>query len=252
MSARARETALRRTAAPKRRRHSGVTAFLLRSSVNGRLPAFLLSVGLAVLAFGFLFSGDFAVRTVVVQGNTLAYADSIVAASEALGRSIFWLDTQEVARRVASYPAVASAEVSAEFPDRVVVQLHERVPAFVWQTGDKAVLVDDQGWVIAEGYAPKLPRIVEIQGNLPVPGSQLPAQLNEAIRAIGDKLGTRLAMLEYDPTNGLMVQLADGRVAVLGSTDRIPLKLAVLQAALASPDQWSRLDVREPDRPYYQ
>lgn len=232
---------------------SRVFAFLRATSVNGRLPAFLLSVGLIVLLFGFLFSSDFAVRSVVVQGNTLAYADSIVETSGALGEPLFRLDTEAVARRVASHPAVASAEVTATFPNRVVIHLHERVPVLVWQLGEHAVLVDQRGWVIAEGYDPKLPRILQQGGELPAVGKQIPGNLIQATKAIGEKLGDRLATLEYDPQQGLTAQLNDGRTVVFGSSDRIPLKLNVVAAVLSSvQDSWAKLDVREPERPYYQ
>ena len=226
--------------------------FLRASAANGRLPAFLLSVGLTVLMFGFLFSHDFTVRSVVVRGNTSAYADSIVAASGALGQPIFRLDTDTVARRVAAYPAVAFAEVSAELPDRLVVQLHERTPVLNWQVGDKSVLVDDHGLVMAAGFDPKLTRIVQLQGTLPGVGTALPADLVAADRAIVDGLGKDVATVEYDRSTGLTARLTDGRDIVFGGSDRIPLKLNVARAALALPDPWMHLDVREPERPFYQ
>lgn len=206
-----------------------------------------------MLLFGFLSSSDFDVRSVVVEGNTLAYADAIVSASGALGQPIFRLDTQEVARRVAAYPAVASAEVSARFPDRVVVQLHERVPVLVWQVGDAAVLVDAQGWVIAPGYEAKLPRVLQQGGKLPAAGTQLPGDLVQASAAITKRLGARLSALDYDTQAGLTAHLSDSRTIVFGSSDQMPLKLNVVDAVLSSiHDPWTKLDVREPERPYYQ
>lgn len=243
-----------RHAAPprRRRRRSRLAGFLHASAVNGRLPAFLLAVGLSVLAGGFLFSADFTVRSVVVQGNALAYADSIVATSGALGQPLFRLDTEEVARRVAGHPAVASAEVSAEFPDRVVVRLRERVPVLAWQAGEQAVLVDQQGWVMALGFDPALPRVVQTAGDLPEVGTQLPPELVQAVQAVQERLGGRLTMIAYEPRLGLTAQLTEGRSVVLGGSERLPLKLNVLEAALSLPDRWSRLDLREPERPYYQ
>lgn len=220
--------------------------------VTGRLPAFMLSVGLAVFAVGFLTSRDFVVRSVVVEGNQAAFAGSIVDASGALGQPIFQLDTAAVARRVASHPAVASASVSARFPDTIVVHLTERVPVLVWQVGERSVLADDHGWVIAEAYDAKLPRVYQPQGDLPAVGSQLPPERIQAALYITSQLGSALTSLQYDPTSGLTAQLSDSRAVVLGEADRLPLKLSVLDAALKLPDHWSRLDVREPDRPYYQ
>jgi len=242
----------RREAQRRSGRGSRLGGFLRAAAANGRFPAFLLSVGLTVLVFGFLFSRDFTVRSVVVRGNTLAYADSIVAASGALGQPIFRLDTDAIARRVAAYPAVAFAEVSTQLPDRVVVQLHERTPAVDWQVGDKSVLVDDHGWVMAPGFDPKLTRIVETQGSLPAVGTQLPADLIAADRAIAERFGAQLGTMEYDHITGLTARLTDGREIVFGGSDQIPLKLNVAQAALALSDPWTHLDVREPDRPFYQ
>ena len=232
----------------RQRFHGAVRALI----VTGRLPAFMLSVGLAVFVVGFLISHDFVVRSVVVEGNQAAFAGSIVDASGALGQPIFRLDTAEVARRVSAHPAVASASVSARFPDTVVVHLTERVPVLVWQVGTRAVLVDDHGWVIAEAYDAKLPRVFEAQGDLPAIGGQLPPQRVQAALSITSRLGAALSSLQYDPATGLTAQLADSRTVVLGEADRLPLKLSVLEAALKLPDHWSRLDVREPDRPYYQ
>ncbi|HET9014208.1 MAG TPA: FtsQ-type POTRA domain-containing protein [Thermomicrobiaceae bacterium] len=242
----------RRDTSRRTGRNSRLSGFLRASAANGRLPAFLLSVGLTVLLFGFLFSRDFTVRTVVVRGNTLAYADAIVAASGAIGQPIFRLNTDVVARRVAAYPAVAYADVSAQLPDRLVVQLHERTPVLDWQVGKQSVLVDDHGWVVATGFDAKLPRVVENTGTLPVVGSQLPSGLIAADQAILSRLGAQVSAMEYDPVSGLTAQLTDGREIVFGGSDRIPLKLNVAVAALALSDPWTRLDVREPDRPYYQ
>lgn len=226
--------------------------FLRAGAANGRLPAFLLSVGLSVFVFGILFSSDFTVDTVVVEGNKATYADSIVAQSQVLGAQIFRLDTTDVARRVTAHPAVASADVSARFPGKVTIRLTERVPALVWQVGDRAVLVDEFGWVIAEGNDPALTRIFQRQGNLPPPGTRISAETIQAARFLFERLGPSLASLEFEETNGLSAILNDGRSVVIGEAERVPLKLSVLNAALGLANHWTRLDVREPDRPYYQ
>jgi cell division protein FtsQ len=133
-----------------------------------------------------------------------------------------------------------------------VVHLTERVPVVVWQVGDRAVVADERGAVIAEAFDPKLPRIFVAQGDLPAPGSQLPAGTAQAARYVSDKLGHSLAALQYEPTTGLTAQLDDGRQIVLGDSSRMPLKLSVMDSALKLSTTWTKLDVREPDRPYVQ
>ncbi|HEX3724069.1 MAG TPA: FtsQ-type POTRA domain-containing protein [Nitrolancea sp.] len=237
----------------RRKRRSSRFSVLLRSgSFNGRLPAFLLSVGLSVLVFGFLFSGDFPVRVVVVEGNNVAYADSIVGLSGAMGQSIFTLNTQQIAQRVAAHPAVASANVKAEFPDTVVVHVTERIPVLAWHTDKQVALVDERGDVIALSDDSALPKIVQVSGDAPSPGTRVDSGIVQAALYVTKTLGPTLSTLNYDPSNGLTAQLADGRTVVLGSGDEIPLKISVLQAVLKQPYQWTKLDVRQPDRPYYQ
>jgi len=220
--------------------------------VNGRLPAFLLSVGLSVLVFGFLFSGDFPVRVVVVEGNKVAYADSIVERSGAMGESIFTLDTGAVAQRVAQHPAVASASVHAELPDTIVVNVTERIPVLVWQTGQDTVLVDERGGVIASGDDKSLPRVIQTSGTSPAAGDHVPSDIVQAATYLWKQMGSSLTALGYDSTTGLTAQLSGGRTVVLGSGDQIPLKMSVVSAALKMSETWSRLDVRQPDRPFYQ
>ena len=242
-------------APPAKRRkpkHTRARHYFKTVSINGRLPAFLLSVGLSVLVFGFLFSSDFPVRVVVVEGNKVAYADSIVERSGAMGQSVFTLDTGEVARQVAAHPAVASADVHAELPDRIVVRITERLPAIAWKTGDQSVLVDERGGVIATGDEATLPHVIQTSGDGPAPGAHVPADIVQAAIYLSKKLGSSLTALGYDANTGLTAQLSGGRTVVIGSGDRIPLKLSVVSAALKMSERWSTLDVREPDRPFYQ
>ncbi len=233
------------------RRGSRLGGLLRRIIASGRLPAFLLSVGLAVIAFGFLFSQDFVVRTVIVQGNTLALADSIVKTSDALDQQIFRIDTQAVARRVAALPAVASVEVSAELPDRLIIRVHERAPVVIWQTGDQAMLVDQHGWVLANAGDQTLPRVLQTGGDSPVVGSRIEPEVIQAVLAVSQRLGPQLMTLEYDHTTGITANFSDGHIVLLGTPNQIPVKLNVLDAAMAIQDQWHRLDLREPDRPAY-
>lgn len=236
----------------RKRRRSRIGTFIRDGSRSGRLPAFLLSVGLAVLVFGFLFSGDFPVKVVVVQGNKVAYADAITELSGAMGESIFSVDSRTIAQRVATHPAVSSVNVTTEFPDKVVIQLNERVPVLAWHTGDQVALVDERGDVIAIADDPSLPVMVQTSGDGPTPGTRVATGIVQAALYVHEKLGTKLAQLGYDPASGLTVQLSDGRTVVLGDGVKIPLKVSVLQTVLTLPDQWTRLDVRQPDRPFYQ
>jgi cell division protein FtsQ len=235
----------------RRGRRARIRDYTLQLTRSGRLPAFLLSVGLSVLLAAFALSDDFAVDTVVIRGNSIAYADSIVERSGAIGESIFRVDTQLVAERVASHPSVESAEVRAELPDRVIVRVVEREPSIVWQTGEQAVLVDEHGWVLARGELENLPRVVELDGELPALGTQVPVELVSAAHHLLQEFGSTMT-LEFDEIDGFTVHLPSDQTVALGSPAELPVKLRVVATVRDMNVEWTRLDVRDPERPYYQ
>jgi cell division protein FtsQ len=241
------------SSAPRRRknRRARLREHTLELVRTGRLPAFVLSAGLAVLLGVFAMSDDFLVDNVVIRGNSIAYADAVVEQSGALGQPVFQLDTHEVAESVARHPVVDSARVSIELPDRVVVNVMEREPAIVWQTGDRAVLIDEHGWVLAEGESDDLPWVVELDGSLPAPGSHVDPGKIAAARYLSDQVGDS-GILEYSEGDGFQVYIGDEQVVLFGSPDELPVKMKVVSALSASSADWSWLDVRDPERPVYQ
>jgi cell division protein FtsQ len=224
---------------------------LRRGTVTGRIPAFVLAVGLSVLLAGFLGGRDYTVRSVVVYGNELAFVDAVVADSGALGQPLFWLDTAAVARRVAGHPAVIEAKVRAVFPDTVVIQLRERIPVAVWVQEGQAVLVDPGGWVIAAADRPGLPRVTQKGGTLPTPGDRLPVATVQAAVGLSQRFGARVEEFEFDPRGGLSVRLEGGRVVRFGAGERLAEQLRVLEAIEQAGVQWGRLDLSDPDRPVF-
>jgi cell division protein FtsQ len=238
-------------ARPARGRRGRLQRFAVDLVRTGRLPAFLLSVGLAVVLAAFALSDDFLVDTVIIRGNSIAYADSVVETSGAMGEAIFRVDTGEIAVRVADHPAIASAEVRAELPDRIVVTVVEREPEIVWQTGERAVLVDPHGWVIAEGTREGLPRVIELTGSVPRPGEQMAPETVATVLHLWETFGDEI-LLEHDAEHGFLVHLQGNRTIAFGQPELIPMKLQVVERVASSDVSWSRLDVRDPERPVYQ
>jgi cell division protein FtsQ len=215
------------------------------------LPAFLLSVGLGVMLVAFTMSDDFQVDNVMIRGNSIAYADSVVEQSDAIGQPMFRVNTNEIADSVARHPVVESAQVRVVLPDRVIVEIREREPAIVWQTGDRAVLIDEHGWVMAEGDSEHLPRVVEMSGDALSPGAHINPWYVATVQHLNERIGSD-GVLEYDELGGFQAYLPDDRVVTFGEPDDLLVKLEVLSALANSGSDWTRLDVRDPDRPVYQ
>lgn len=211
--------------------------------------AFLLLVAATVLLIGFLGGAQYRVRTVIVNGNRLAFAESVVRESGVLGTSVFRIDTRAVAERLVQHPAIAQATVRAFYPDTVVIELVEREPASAWITPERTWLVDRDGRVIGSDEQVTVPQ-VEVHDGLTLQlGASVPRAVARAVPAIVERYGDRLARLEYDGADGLVLVLAGGQRVVLGGAERLDEQLAVLDALLARDATWLHLDVRDPDRP---
>jgi cell division protein FtsQ len=223
-------------------------ARLLRS---GRLPALLVMVGGFVLLYGFLFSGDFLVASVVVKGTDIGDPAQVVTTADAIGEPIFTIDASESAERVAALPYVESVTVRTRYPDEVVISVVERTPVVLWQVGSRAFLVDAHGNVLAEQVRDGLPLVIA-EEEPPVVGDTIDAERVAAIIAVRETLADRLEDLRWVPDDGLVARLTDKRIIILGSADRLPLKLAVYGEVARLTEPWSLLDLREPDRPFYE
>lgn len=233
-------------ASVRRRR---VRRALVGGVLTGRLLALLLLVGGLVLLVGFLEGEQYRVRTVIVHGNRLAFADAVVRESGVLGQSVFRIDTQAVAERLVMHPAIAAATVRSIYPDTVVIDVVERQPTSVWMTEQGNWLIDSEGRVIGNGEATDLPH-VRVSGSFTLqPGGRVPGTVARAVPELVKRYADRLAGLEYRPAEGLILVFAGGERIILGDAERLADQLAVLNALEAQGTSWLHLDLRDPDRP---
>lgn len=218
---------------------------------SGRMPAFFVMAGGFLLLYGFLLSGDFLVGTVVVNGTRIGNPAQVVTTADAIGEPIFTIDASESADRVAELPYVAHVSVQTRFPDKVVISVDERTPVVVWRSGAQAFLVDEHGNVLAEQTREGLPGVID-EGAPPTVGGSIPADRVAAVVAVRETMAQSLETLTWTTTDGLVARLTDKRIVILGDTRRIPMKLAVYGEVARLQESWSLLDLREPDRPYYE
>jgi cell division septal protein FtsQ len=218
---------------------------------TGRLPAFLAACGCMVMLYAFLVSGDFAVNDVTVQGVQLGDPREIAGTTGAFGVSVFRVEPGDIATRLATLPYVERVDVDTRLPSQVVVVLREREPAVVWITSDGAYLVDRHGRVMMSGVHDGLPAVESDSFEL-VPGDDVPAERIASVLAAHEALGTDVDALTWNQRNGLTARLQDKRIVIFGEPDRFPLKVAVFQEIRTRDFVWSVLDLREPNRPYYE
>ena len=112
------------------------------------------------------------VRSVTVTGTHLVSSAQVIAAADVPpGTPLLRVDTGAVTRRVEAIPQVASARVTADWPDHLVIAVTERVPVLaVKMAGGGYDLVDQAGVPVrwAKNRPAALPQLVTS-----LPGSAL-------------------------------------------------------------------------------
>ncbi|MFW6075561.1 MAG: cell division protein FtsQ/DivIB [Chloroflexota bacterium] len=258
MNARASEGGLEGRASAGSRGRSLGAAFRRRLRalfISGRLPALLGGLGLGIVLYGLLFSPDYDIRGVQVEGASTGEPARIVDEAALLDRSIFRVDPQAAADRIAALSYVESVEVSIHFPATARVQLVERTPAAVWEFEGESYLVDESGVLMAPldaGQDDGLP-IIQSEDSDPGLGEQVTSEAVALAAAVAtSEAGEEVGWFVWDPASGLTAKLTDNRRVLLGVPENPGLTVAVLEELLAEiDDDWQTLDLTVPERPAY-
>ena len=210
-----------------------------------------------------------AVLVVVERSSLVALAEIEVQGTERLspevvreatglelGTSTLRLPLDRARENVEALPLVASATVERADPLTVVVDVVERVPVAVVVRGSDAVLVDDEGVVVARGREADLARIRLRTGSLPAPGQHLrrePAAANAhtALQALPGAVRSRVDTYVARAPDELTLRLTDGTPVRFGRADRVDEKARALGAVLEDLQgrEVAEIDVRAPSRP---
>lgn len=180
------------------------------------------------------------------------------AADLELGTSTVRLRLGAAEERVEKLPLVADATLRRVDPLTVEVAVTERVPVIVAvRPNGLAVLIDEDGVVVAEGTEPDLVVIeVAAPGALPGPGERAGAHaaLGNAHRVATQLSGPLRAEVERYVAHGernVDLVLHDGRRVRFGAAERIDEKARALGAVLEDLGDTpvSLIDVRAPSTP---
>ena len=105
-----------------------------------------LAVLAAAIVWLFYYSSAFAVAGVRVSGaDTVPVATIEQEAAAPVGTPLAKVDLRSIADRVRTIPAVADAQVTRAWPDKIVIVVTERVPVVVVTDGSQFERVDATG-----------------------------------------------------------------------------------------------------------
>lgn len=237
-----------------------------RLRVGWRLLSFCLA---ALLGAGIYFAWtlpEFRVPAVTLTGNQMLSTEEVEAALNLKGMPIFLVVPAEAETNLRrDFPAITSAKVSVELPNRVAVNIVERQPVIQWEQNGMYVWADAQGVIFIPRGARDGLVVVSASGS-PPSGSQsttdpfapvpyLAPQIVESIRLLAPNVPSGAALL-YDPKFGFGWVDARGWTVWFGSNpEQTDVKLrvyaALVDAALQRGIAPVFINVAYPNAPYY-
>ena len=246
----------------------------------------ILLVGIFVANFA-LTSSTFRVEQVNIVGTHNTVLVKAIQHLGIQGQNIFLLNVAAITARIEASPMVATASLSKQWPNSVVITVQERVPVLLWQTKQGTYSVDSQGVVIALAGettgVDQLRTVVDMcRGGYPQgaslhgcpqmqpihPGARLKgvdiAFVTQVFKQLPKVTGATAFTLRYDDTlagvqgGSYVIVSQDGWIAYLGSAnDANPLdnRLIELQQILNLAQQQNlnlaTIDLRFGLRPVY-
>jgi cell division protein FtsQ len=248
----------------------------------------LLIVGASWLLYATLTSPRYVVQHVRLEGgNALTEADvETLAGVHSL--PIWQVRAGDVAARVQQSPYVDQANVRVLLPATVEVRVRERQPAMRWQYGDVLYDVAQDGRILAAvmpsgapstaaitatttlsdtalvsstGSLASTPRLDIERGIVVVdttpdrslqPGDYVERDALEVARRVALRAGELPAPLQritWQQNQGVVLEVG-GKTVVIGGSDRLDEKLAILVQVLRDHTTFSFLDLR-PTAPYF-
>ena len=195
------------------------------------LVGFGIVIGIVALVLVVLASPLFAVRRIDVTGVTYADPTLLESVSDSLrGASVFTADLDGAKRRLEGDPWVARARLSWYLPNRVAIEVDERV-AVAWFVGvdNRARVLDFEGRVLAvlDGQPTQFMKIEGVGPNLP-PGT-VPSLVYQAAAQLAvslpESLASKVKHLNVNGPESLGFTLKSGTVVTLGAPTDIRNKL---------------------------
>jgi cell division protein FtsQ len=230
-------------AGPGSARQDGAPRARRRPRTRWRAAFFALAGLTIVVGAGWALLGDrmFVVRSVTVTGTHLLAPGQVIAAADVpLGTPLLRVDAGTVTRRVEALNDVASASVSADWPDHLVIAVTERVPAMaVRMAGGGYDLVDPTGVIVRMTKARPAALPVFVTS---LPGSALrgdPAVTAAAgvLAELEPWLARQVAQVRAVPATAgpeqVTLNLRDGTTVRWGSTDNAAQKNRELSILLS-------------------
>jgi cell division protein FtsQ len=151
---------------PLRRRHAILAAGLVGALLYAAATGFGRHVrhveSLTKEIDQLLVTAGLGINEISLSGHRHTLDQDIFRALGAGQQTMLSLDVRSARQRIEALPWIEAAAIVRVFPDKLKIELRERIPAAVWLDGGRTALVDADGRVlsyVASFVPPELPRI---------------------------------------------------------------------------------------------
>jgi len=212
-----------------------------------RVVALLLLIALMVGGVWlFYFSDALAVKEVEVHGTrTLAGDDIREVAAVPSGQPLARVDLDAIRARIEAIAEVRDAEVTRAWPDRVVIDVKERVAIAVVEIGGRVRGMDGEG-VVFRDYPKPPPGMPQVRTSDDTRSDAL-QEAALVVEALPAEIDRRVDHVEVATIDQISLVLRDGKTVVWGSAEDSEAKAEVLAGLLEQPGH--TYDVSVPGQP---
>ncbi|MDN5895433.1 MAG: FtsQ-type POTRA domain-containing protein [Nocardioides sp.] len=205
----------------------------LRVVVAAAVAVLLVVLGVWLI----FFSSVLAVQGADVEGAKQLSEDEVLRAAEVPdGRALARVDVDSIAERLEELPAVASADVSRKWPDKLLIKVRERVAVAVVSVDGKFKGMDETGFVFRDFRAePKALPLVKVDGDVQVgsgAGDETLAEGAAVVAALPRQVARQVEYVELTTIDQISLHLRDGKTVEWGSAAQSEDKGRVLASLL--------------------
>lgn len=223
-------------------------------SKGGLLLSAALLATLALLVYWFFATDDFYIYEIKVVGNRFVSSEEIFEASGLNELSIFWVEPEKVEEAVSNLTAVKSAKVRCYLPSEVIIEVVEREPQIVWQSGEARYWVDKEGVVLPiRGELEGMPIVEDVDQIAIQPGERVDPRVVSSARKLKFLLPD-VSVLRYSRSKGISFLHEGGWPIYLGIGDmeeKVAILKALVQRLSAEGIKPGFIDLRFKESPFF-
>ncbi|MGB0386907.1 MAG: cell division protein FtsQ/DivIB [Ardenticatenaceae bacterium] len=187
--------------------------------------ALWIFVILLYVAFGTTW---FYIYDIEVEGVQRLTKEEIYNHSKLEGWSMFWLNTEAVARLVEQEPWVADAQVSPLLPNGVRIRIDERVPVAIWQSGKISYFVDRDGVLFDIREQMELPIIRDLYTTNIEANDEIDPMVVGTVVKLAELMPGQ-TLFDWKPETGVFITTEQEWDVIFGDDTRLSSKVAAFR-----------------------